>query len=517
MITIQSAMLVLLGFFTAALVCFLVAPLYRRRAARMATDELKRSMPLTTAEIRADKDRLRAEFAITIHKLEAKLEQADFGAARQLVEINRRDAAISGLEGEVARMRTFLDEHENARRVLEQTITERLPKVEHRLAEAKKMLGLRDREIADLARMTSKQVQALDEARQINAQQRDELHRLNATLTTHAARNRESLRDPRFDAEVALRAEIEALRGKARDQSALIGRLQGVLGKSGADRASIPGLANGADATAGDEHELKRLSKDLAEAEMALRSVKGAAEAGQAEHAHFEQELRALKATNRDQSTEIANLKAALKAYEIGSADDRAIKESKIALKARLSALQAQADEQTSTIQTLRAEIAAANEKLARQASHYMDEMRRLGAGTVPVTGPSRRPLIEPAKRASLSERIAAPRPPKPTAEPAAGPPPLPAPDVQAAETAASAASAASIASGMSAAGVLAANGQGNGSGAYLRAIEGSGASTPAAAAAAEADKQDLEGAGNAPKARRPGLLERITGLEKPA
>ena len=108
-------------------------------------------------------------------------------------------------------MRTFLDEHENARRVLEQTITERLPKVEYRLAEAKKLLSQRDKEIAELSRTSSKHAMALEEATQINAQQRDEIHRLNATLTMHAARNRESLRDPRFDAEVALSAEIEAL------------------------------------------------------------------------------------------------------------------------------------------------------------------------------------------------------------------------------------------------------------------------------------------------------------------
>ncbi len=147
MISIQSAMLVALGFFVAALIGFLLAPFYRRRAQRLATDALKSTMPLTSQEIAADKDRLRAQFALTIHRLERKVEEATHSAAKQMVEINRRDAGISALEGEVQRLRTSLEEHENARRVLEQTITERLPKVEYRLDETKKLLFQRDREI----------------------------------------------------------------------------------------------------------------------------------------------------------------------------------------------------------------------------------------------------------------------------------------------------------------------------------------------------------------------------------
>jgi hypothetical protein len=413
-ITIEAVMLVLLGFCIAALLVFVVAPFFGRRAARLATDELRRAMPLTEAEIRADKDRLRAEFAITIHKLETKAEQSALAAARHMVELNRRDASISALEGEVARMGTFLDEHENARRVLEQTITERLPRVEHRLGEAKKLLFQRDRELAHLTDASNKQGQALEEAKQINAQQRDEVHRLNATLATRAARNREALVDPRFDSEVALRSEIESLRAKTRDQSALITRLQGAMASAGVtdDRIAgktVPGAAATGDATA-METEIGNLRRELAEAELALRSVRNAAEAGQAGQSAREDELRKLKAENQDQNAELANLRASLSVFRSAADDDKTIVESKIALKARLSALQAKADEQVTTIQTLRTEIAAANDKLARQAAHFMDEMRRLGAGTLPASGPQRRTSYD-VKRPTLAERISAPRP----------------------------------------------------------------------------------------------------------
>jgi chromosome segregation ATPase len=424
LITIQSAMLVALGFFTAGLIGFLLAPLYGRRSARLATEQLHATMPLTSMEIAADKDRLRATYALTIHKLEQKVERATYSAARQRVELSRRDATISDLEGEVGRLRSALEEHENARRVLEQTIAERMPKVEYRLNETKKLLTQRDREIGNLTQTSGRQTQALDEATQINAQQRDEIHRLNATLAARAARNRETLADPRFDGEVALRSEIEALRTKTREQAAVINKLQGSLTKSAtrieqaAATSASPGLpaetqaqpetaAESIDASA----EINRLRKDLVDAENALRSARGMAEAGNAGQAARETEIRTLKTANEDLGAEVARLRAALATYEAEDADDRTMKESKVAMRARVSALQAQAEEQSGTIQRLRAEIAAANEKLARQAAHFMDEMRRLGAGTLPTTGARRETTVRPKQ--PLVERINAPRPPR--------------------------------------------------------------------------------------------------------
>jgi chromosome segregation ATPase len=494
-ISIQSAMLVALGFFVAALIGFLLAPYYRRRAQRLATDALKSTMPLTSQEIAADKDRLRAQFALTIHRLERKVEEATHSAAKQMVEINRRDAGISALEGDVQRLSTSLEEHENARRVLEQTITERLPKVEHRLAEAKKLLFQRDREIASLTQSAQRQGHALEEATGINAQQRDEIHRLSATLTARAARNRDALSDPRFDGEVALRSEIESLRAKTRDQTALINRLQSTMANAGTrlDQAGSTG-DSGHNGHAnpgglGHETEVSRLRKDLSDAEFALKSARGMAEAGHAGQAAFEAEIRSLKASNEDQGAELAKLKAALRAYEAEDADEKAVKESKIAMRARLSALQAQADEHIGTIQRLRSEMAAANEKLARQAQHFMEEMRRLGAGTLPTSGAGRgRDAEKPAH--SLVERISTPRPPR--------------------ELRASGKGQRQAEDPMRVSG-------------FLRALDGeaqapadtNGALEPAEShPASNGADAPPEGSG---RGRRPGLLERITRVEKPS
>lgn len=530
MITIEAVMLVLLGFSIAGLLVFLTAPIYRNRATRLAVDELRRSVPLTEAEIRADKDRLRAEFAIKIHRLEAKAEENALAAAGHMVELNRRDAKITALEDEAGRMRTFLDEHENARRVLEQTITERLPRVEHRLSEAKKLLFQRDRELAHLTDASHKQAQALEEAKQINAQQRDEIHRLNATIATRAARNRAALVDPKFEGEVALRAEIESLRAKTRDQSNLITRLQGVMTTAGVseDRLSQMSSENaGATGNSADyETEITRLRKDLSDAEMALRSVRSAAEAGKEGQSAMERELQELKALKQDQSAEIAKLKASLSVFQSNADDDKAVLESKIALKARLGALQAKADEQVTTIQTLRAEIAAANDKLARQAAHYMDELRRLGAGTLPASGPHRRSSYE-SKHASFTDKISAPRPvaanSKSTAAPAVSQMPgkneTVAPFGASEATTASNATPAANAPPQDAASATPAPTSIQKNATLMHRLDSAGQEDAAPATAAPKASQPAakpqEPAKGKIAQKRPGLLERITRMEK--
>ena len=86
--------------------------------------------------------------------------------------------------------------------------------------------------------------------------------------------------------------------------------------------------------------------------------------------------FRTLRARAEDQAGEIARLKAALAAFEQTDGSG-GLKNSKLALKARAGSAEAQAERQTATISRLRAELAAANERLARQAAHFMDEMRR--------------------------------------------------------------------------------------------------------------------------------------------
>ena len=417
MITIQSVLLVLLGLLIASLVVLLWAPAYRARIARLTADRVRTSLPLTEAEVRADRDRIRAENAIRVHKLQVQLEQGRLTGARQSIELNRRDGVINTLQSQVERLNGENEEARNARHVLEQTIADRVPRVEQRLTEAKKLLEQRDRDITALTSEATKTMRALDEALQINTQQRQNLERVNTVLSTRAAQNRGGLSDPKFDAEVALTSEIESLRARTRDQGALLARLQGMeaesLGYSAGHAASnvtpISGAAqlNGSKAGA---TEVERLHREIAALEHQLRLTRapGDAALGSAERPRLDAELAARSQRIDDQVVEIAQLKGSLAVYKTDDpATERSVslRDSKIALKARLGSLQAQTDAQVETIRKLRAELAASNERMARQAQHFMDEMRRLGAGTLPTSAP-----VSPADRRQQAQGAAAPK-----------------------------------------------------------------------------------------------------------
>ena len=419
MFTIQSVLLVLLGLLIASLAVLLWAPAYRSRIARLTADRVRSSLPLTEAEVRADRDRIRAENAIRIHKLQVLLEQGRLTGARQSIELNRRDGVINNLQSNVERLNGENEEARNARHVLEQTIADRVPRVEQRLTEAKKLLEQRDRDITALTSEATKTMRALDEALQINTQQRQDLDRVNTVLSTRAAQNRDGLSDPKFDAEVALTSEIEALRARTRDQGALISRLQGIeyeANNAGSNVTPINNAAslNGSKAGAG---EIERLHREISALELQLKHTRAPlsdASLGPAERARLDAELAARSQRIEDLTIEIAQLKGSLAAYKSDdTATERSVslRDSKIAMKARLGSLQAQTDAQVETIRKLRSELAASNERMARQAQHFMDEMRRLGAGTLPTSAPAssadRRQQVPaaPAKR-SLSSRL---------------------------------------------------------------------------------------------------------------
>src|SRR5437764_14698108 len=108
-------MLMALGFLAASLLGLLVASAFWSRAVRPTTARIKQSMPVSEPEIRADRDRLRAEYAIKVHKLEMQLGQATLERARQLIDLNRRDASISTLDADAMVLKTDLEATQNAR------------------------------------------------------------------------------------------------------------------------------------------------------------------------------------------------------------------------------------------------------------------------------------------------------------------------------------------------------------------------------------------------------------------
>ncbi|MEO1702577.1 MAG: hypothetical protein AAFR71_11040 [Pseudomonadota bacterium] len=95
---IQSAFLFAFGAFSAFLFCLLIAPAFWRRAVYLTQKRIESAVPLTVNELQADKDRLRAEHAIAIQKVEGTLKEQRAESARHASRIAELDEDVVSLK-----------------------------------------------------------------------------------------------------------------------------------------------------------------------------------------------------------------------------------------------------------------------------------------------------------------------------------------------------------------------------------------------------------------------------------
>jgi hypothetical protein len=98
---IESLMLLGIGLFAGCLLVLAFIPLVHRRATRITTRHLVDATPHAINAIQADKDRLRAEFATSVRRLEVSVEEMRTRAAGQLGEIGRQKMEIQRLRLEL--------------------------------------------------------------------------------------------------------------------------------------------------------------------------------------------------------------------------------------------------------------------------------------------------------------------------------------------------------------------------------------------------------------------------------
>jgi chromosome segregation ATPase len=98
---IEQAMFVGIGFLLASLLAIVFMPLVHGRAVRLTMRRLEAATPLSMAEIQADKDQLRAEFAMSTRRLEMSVEQMKAKTTSQLAELGKKTDAINKLKAEL--------------------------------------------------------------------------------------------------------------------------------------------------------------------------------------------------------------------------------------------------------------------------------------------------------------------------------------------------------------------------------------------------------------------------------
>ena len=90
-----------LVFWSAGLFGLVLIPLVHNRAVRLTMKRLEAATPLSMAEIQADKDQLRAEFAMSTRRLELSVEQMKSKTTSQLAELGKKTDAINRLKVEL--------------------------------------------------------------------------------------------------------------------------------------------------------------------------------------------------------------------------------------------------------------------------------------------------------------------------------------------------------------------------------------------------------------------------------
>ena len=99
---IEPIMYIGIGFLVAGLLVIGVIPLVHARAVRLTLRRLEALTPISRAEIQADKDQLRAEFAMLVSRLELNIERLKAKTASQAAEIGRKSEAIGRLKFELS-------------------------------------------------------------------------------------------------------------------------------------------------------------------------------------------------------------------------------------------------------------------------------------------------------------------------------------------------------------------------------------------------------------------------------
>ncbi|HVX78313.1 MAG TPA: hypothetical protein VHB49_19445 [Bradyrhizobium sp.] len=98
---VEPIMYLAIGFLISMLCGLMILPLVHNRAVRLTTRRIEAATPLSMAEIQADKDQLRAEFAMSARRLEMSVDQLKSKTTSQLAELGKKTDAINRLKLEL--------------------------------------------------------------------------------------------------------------------------------------------------------------------------------------------------------------------------------------------------------------------------------------------------------------------------------------------------------------------------------------------------------------------------------
>jgi chromosome segregation ATPase len=184
---IEPIMYLAIGFLVSMLFGLMIVPLVHNRAVRLTTRRLEAATPLSMAEIQADKDQLRAEFAMSARRLEMNVEQLKNKTTSQLAELGKKSDAINRMKIELGEKNATIFSLE----AREKAVKEQLRATEEEFAAKTEMLRSAEHALTD---------------------KQSELAKIN-----HELSDRSIAADSRQVELVAVRTQIDALKGRVGD------------------------------------------------------------------------------------------------------------------------------------------------------------------------------------------------------------------------------------------------------------------------------------------------------------
>jgi hypothetical protein len=296
---IEPAMYCGIGFLVAGLLSLPLLGVAHRRAERLTKQRLNTLLPMSVKELEAEKDLLRAEFAVSSQRLAGTVDDLRAKTVAQQIEIGRHGGAVATLKselGEKAKTVCVLEAREAA---LEQRL--RATEQEHSL----KSINLED-------------------ARRALLDKEAEVARLTADLDTRA------VIAERQNVELAkARANIEALNAKVEERNGEVEALNARRHREEMDAASQ---------VADERSQVENLGRRVADLELELIAERNAADAlSKVTAERFCEHARLLAAHEHEVDRLRVALDAAQRAeaglrYELTQVEERRAMEGKAAL-----------------------------------------------------------------------------------------------------------------------------------------------------------------------------------------
>ena len=199
---IQTALFFILGFLSAVFLALLVAPAIWRRAVVLTRRRVVNSLPLTMAEIQADKDRLRSEHAIATRQLELTIKSQRDKIADYMIEEGRKReeaaAQADDLAHKSAELAKATEQIEELRKQIE-AATARESDLNAEVAALHDKIGTQSAHIERLGRMydeasftaSSRQIELVAQETRLEKLNQD-ISNLRAELKTAQQRKREA-------------------------------------------------------------------------------------------------------------------------------------------------------------------------------------------------------------------------------------------------------------------------------------------------------------------------------------